>query len=522
MTVVIVGAGPNGLVAACILARAGVKPLVLEARDRVGGIAVTEEIHPGFRCPTLMHAVGSIPSSLHRELDLARHGLQILPPEVRLCALHPSRPPLLIHDSPEKTAASIEKVSAKDARAWPGFCESMTRIGALLSPVLRMTPPSIDSPSFGEVWQLLKVGKEFRALPKKDAFRLLRWGPMAVADLVSEWFDDEGLRAAIAARGIHGTFAGPWSAGTSVQVLLQAGLDGYAVAPSASARGGPGAFSDALAAAARAAGAKIRTGAPVSRILVENGAARGVILEDGEEIAARAVISNADPRRTLLHLVEPTELDPDFITKVRNYRSSGTAAKVNLALSALPAFRGVDGNRGALSGRIHIGPDIDYLERAFDAAKYGTYSTAPYLDVTIPSVLDPSLAPEGRHVMSVHVQFAPYQLREGDWEGHREALGDRVVRTLEEYAPGLGGQILDGQILTPADLERIYGLTGGHLLHGEPTIDQLFTMRPILGWAQYRTPIRGLYLCGSGTHPGGGVTGLPGANAGREILKDLR
>jgi phytoene dehydrogenase-like protein len=261
-------------------------------------------------------------------------------------------------------------------------------------------------------------------------------------------------------------------------------------------------------------------------VLVKDGRAAGVVLEGGEEIPARAVVSNADPRTTFLRLVDPTELDPDFLTKIRNYRSTGAAAKVNLALAALPSFAALK-NSGAegvaeLRGRIHVGPDIDYLERAFDAAKYGDYSPAPYMDITIPTLSDPTLAPEGRHVCSVYAQFAPYTLKEGDWTSRREEFGDAVVETLSTYAPDIGDLILARQVITPLDLEREYGLAGGHPLHGEMSLDQFYAFRPLIGWAQYRTPLRGLYLCGAGTHPGGGVTGAPGANASREILKDLK
>jgi phytoene dehydrogenase-like protein len=429
-----------------------------------------------------------------------------------------------LYDDPARTARELEKVSSHDAKGFLAFHESLSRIGRVLEPLLSMTPPSIDKPTVAELWRLLGVGRRFRGLPRRDAFRLLRWGPMAVADLVSEFFENELLRAAIAARGIQGTFAGPWSAGTSVNLILQSALDPHGAGPAAFVIGGPGALTQGLAAAAREAGAEIRTGAPVARISTKNGAVTGVVLESGEEIAARAVVSNADPKRTLLGLVDPVDLDPDFVQKIRNYRSTGATAKVNIALSALPRFSSLAAGDGtaALTGRIHIGPDVDHLERAYDAAKYGDFSPHPYCDVAIPTVADPSLAPAGQHVMSILAQFAPYKLKAGDWESRRAALGDAVVDAVAAYAPDLKGLIIRRQVLTPVDLEETYGLTGGHLLHGEPSLDQLFTMRPLLDWARYRSPVRGLYLCGSGTHPGGGVTGAPGANASREILKDLK
>jgi len=356
---------------------------------------------------------------------------------------------------------------------------------------------------------------------------LLRWGPMAVADLAAEWFDTEILRATIAARGIFGAFAGPWSAGTSTGLLWQAAMDGSALSPSSFIRGGMGALTEALARVALSAGTEIRTAAGVERIEISEEKSSRVTLKTGEEISARAIVSNADPRTTFLKLVDPVDLDPNFLLKVHNYRAMGVSAKINLALSELPSFTGLDasdveGTSAKLSGRIHIGPDTDYLERAFDAAKYGDYSPAPYMDITIPSLLDPALAPAGAHVMSVYVQYAPYTLRNGDWNSRREDFADTVVNTLSDYAPKLKGSILARQLITPLDLEETYGLSGGHIHHGDQSLDQFFTFRPLIGWAQYRTPIKGLYLCGAGTHPGGGISGGPGRNAARELIKDLK
>lgn len=523
--IVVIGAGHNGLVAACYLAKAGLRPLVLERRGVVGGAAVTEEFHPGFRCSTLAHAAGPLLPSVVRELGLERHGLTFITPPVRVFAPSPEGRSLCLYRDAARTARGLEKLSPHDARSYPEFCESFARIGRVLAPLVGQTPPSVDSPTLGDLWHLGKLGLEFRGLGKKDAYRLLRWGPMAVADLVAEWFETELLRATVAARGIHGSFAGPWSAGTSLGLLLQSAFGGHPVAPASFIKGGMGALTAALAEAAKAAGAEVRTGASVARVVVRGGAASGVVLEGGEEVAARAVVSNADPCTTFLRLVDPTDLDPDFLTKVRGYRSTGVAAKVNLALDRLPSFAALK-NSGAdapaeLTGRIHIGPDIDYLERAFDAAKYGDFSPAPYMDITIPTLTDPTLAPEGKHVCSVYAQFAPYKLKEGGWAARREEFADAVVRTLSAYAPGIADLIIRRQVVTPADLEREYGLALGHPLHGEMSLDQFYAFRPLIGWAQYRTPIRNLYMCGAGTHPGGGVCGAPGANASREILKDL-
>jgi phytoene dehydrogenase-like protein len=523
--VVIIGGGPNGLVAACYLAKAGLKPVVLEKRSVVGGIAVTEEFAPGFKASSVLHAAGPFLPSIARDLGLEKHGLTFIQPEVRVFAPAPDGRSITLYGDAARTARELEKLSPHDARGYLSFQDTLGRIGKVMEPLLRMTPPSIGDPSLSELWQLFGVGRKFKGLPRRDAFRLLRWGPMAVADLVAEFFETELLRAVVAARGIYGTFAGPWSAWTSLGLILQAASDSNAAGPAAFVRGGMGALTQALAAAARGFGAEIRTGATVARVVTKDGAATGVVLSTGEEVTARAVVSSADPKRTLLGLVDPIDLDPDFLHKIRNYRSSGAIAKVHLALTGLPEFSALKSAgasaTGALSGRIHIGPDIDYLERAYDAAKYGDFSPHPYCDVTIPTVTDPSLAPSGKHVMSVVAQFAPYKLK-GDWNAKREALGDAVVDAIAAYAPNLKGLVAHRQVLTPLDLEETYGLTGGHVFHGDPAIDQLFTMRPLLDWAQYRTPVRGLYLCGSGTHPGGGVTGAPGANASREIQKDLR
>lgn len=518
--VIIIGAGHNGLVTAAYLAKAGLKPVVLERRSIVGGAAITEEFHPGFKVSTLAHSAGPFTKRILDDLSLARHGLEFITPEIRVLGLNPDGPPVRLYDDQERTAQELKSVSAADAENYPEFAKSFSQIGGVLRPLLSMTPPTLEKPAAKELWDLGKLGLQFRGLGKKDAYRLLRWGPMAVADLVGEWFENELLRATIAARGIFGLFAGPWSAGTSLGLLWQAAMDDHAVAPATFVKGGIGALTQALLKAAQEAGAEIRTGTAVERIEVIDDRAALVVLSTGEELSARVVVSNADPHTTFLKLIDPIALEPDFLLKIKNYRAPGVSAKVNLALSGLPSFQNV--NQTDLSGRIHIGPEIDYLERAFDAAKYGDFSARPYLDIAIPSLTDSSLAPEGAHVMSVYVQFAPYKLKEGDWATKREVLGETVIDLLASYAPGLKEQILSKQVLTPLDLEQTYGLSGGHIFHGEHSIDQFFTFRPLIGWSQYRTPIKGLYLCGAGTHPGGGVTGAPGANASRQIIKDHR
>jgi phytoene dehydrogenase-like protein len=523
--VVIIGAGQNALVAAFYLARAGRKPLVLERRPVVGGAAATEEFHPGFRSSILDGASGPLAAGVARDMQLARHGVEFLDPPFRVFAPAPDGRALLLHTDPRETARRLKDFSALDAAKYLELAEIIEMVGGLVRELLTITPPEIDHPSAGDIWNLLRAGKRFRGLGKKNMQRLLRWGPMAVADFVAEFFETELLRAAMAAPGIFGAAAGPWSAGTTAVLLLRVAAGGFPDGKPIIARGGMGAVSEAMAAAAKQAGAEIRTNAEVARVLIKDGAVTGVALVGGEEIPASAVISGADPKRTFLNLIEPVHLAPSFVVKMQHYRSSGTVARVLLALDGLPNFTALKNSSEAnvaLTARIHIGPDIDYIERAFDDSKYGDFSRAPFLAAAIPTLLDPSLGPSGKHVMSVHVQYAPYRLRNGDWPSQRDALGDAVVKTLSEYAPDLPQRVLARRVITPLDLEETYGRTGGHIHHGELALDQLFTMRPLLGCARYRTPVRGLFLCGSGTHPGAGLTGASGFNASREILKELR
>jgi len=506
--VIVIGAGVNGLACARQLAAAGQRILVLERRNVTGGRFAVEEFHTGFRCRPVMEAIG---------------------PEAPLFVPLPDGRGMLLSSDPRLAAKAITQFSAKDAAKYPEYCATMSKIARALAPLLRTVPPDIDKPATGELWGLLKVGRGIRGLGQKDMFRLLRWGPMAAADFVAEWFEFEPLRAALAARGIYGTALGPWSAGSALLMLLQAAA---AQLPAHLEKGN----------------AEVRAGCEVTSIQVKDGRATGVVLRGGEEIAAKAVVSGADPKRTLLGMVDASHLTPDFLAKLRNYRCAGTVARVHLALDALPNFTALKGlsadtmgsavqawkdagfekaapvaiEQMPLSGRIHIGPEIDYLERAFDASKYGEFSQKPFLEVTTPTLRDPSLAPKGKHVMSIHVQYAPYKLRAGDWSSRSDELAGVVVKTLAEYAPDLPGRILHRHVITPLDLEETYGLSGGHLFHGELALDQLFTMRPVLGWARYRTPVHGLYLCGAGTHPGIGTNGECGHNAAREIRKDLR
>jgi phytoene dehydrogenase-like protein len=522
--VVIVGGGHNGLVAAFYLAKAGYKPLVLERRPQPGGAAITEEFHPGFRGPVLAHSAGPLRADIVRDMQLARHGLKMITPEVAVTSFSPDGRALILYNDARKAAEEIGKFSQKDAARYPEFQASLGKMSRVIGEALLLTAPNIDHPSRGDLWGMLQTGRSIRKLGKKDLYRLLRWGPAAIADVIAEYFETELLRATIAARGIFGTFLGPWSAGSTLVMLIRAAGDTHPAGSSHFALGGMGSVTQTMAAAATKAGAEIRSNAEVIEVRVKEGAATSVVLSTGEEIQARAIVSNADPKRTLLKLVDPTHLSPDFVMKLQHYRMPGTVAKINLALSGLPRFTGLNGSTDttALSGRIHIGPEIDYLERAFDESKYGNFSRQPFLEVAIPSLTDPALAPAGQHVMSIYMQYAPFKLKGTDWETQRKALGQTVVQTLSQYAPDLAQLILTHQIITPQDLEDTYGLTGGHIFQGELSLDQFFTMRPLLDWARYRTPIQNLYLCGNGTHPGAGLTGGSGANAAREIVKELK
>jgi len=526
--VVIIGGGHNGLITAFYLARGGFKAVVLESREMVGGGAVTEEFHPGFHVSTLAHTLGPLRPDVARDLQVGKFDCQIFEPDPRVFSPSPDGRALLFYTDVAKTAGAIARISAKDGEKYTQFADALEEVATVFARLCSITPPAIDKPTPEDLWNLFRTGRGVRNLGKKRMFDLLRWGPMAVADYVAEFFETELIRATIAARGIFGTALGPWSAGSTAVLLLRAAADANPVGAAAFSRGGLGKFTNALAEAAKQAGAEIRTNAEVQQIRTKNGAVTGVVLKDGEEIAADAVVSGVDPKRTFFTLLDPAQLEPGFAQRIKNLRAKGTVAKVNLALGDLPSFPslvgtvGPEGFRAALSGRIHIGPEIDYLERAFDASKYGEFARAPYLDVTIPTILDPSLAPEGKHVLSAYVQYAPYKLKEGSWDTRRKELGDTVVETLARYATNLPDFVEGMQVITPADLEKTYGFTGGHIFHGELALDQLFTMRPVLDWARYKTPVRGLFMCGSGTHPGNGLTGSSGANAAKEIIHELR
>ena len=523
---IVVGGGHNGLVTAAYLGKAGLRTIVLERRDTLGGAAGTSELAPGARVPTLAHTVGRLRPSVVRDLDLKRHGLSLVGPDVRVFAPGPAGDAVVLWGEVGKTAEGLRSRSAADADHYPAFDRLVRALSGFLGELAGQAPPDIASPGLGDALAGLRLGRTFRGLGRDDGRTITRVLPMAIADFVAESFDTDAVRAAIAWRGIQYTAMGPWSAGTTAVLLIDsAGNDAGAAGQTVFARGGPGALVAALEGAAREAAVEIRTGAEVVAITSRDGRATGVALASGEEITARAVVAGIDPKQALTRLADPVAVGPSLLWRAGNIRTPGTVAKVNLVLAGLPRFTAAGDETRLIRGRIVIAPGIDAMERAHDAAKFGRLPDAPIMEATIPSLADPSLvdgAAPGTHVMSVIVGAVPYALRDRGWDEAREELGDLVVQALDDLAPGLAGLVTGRQVLTPLDLERDYGLTGGHPMHGEHGLDQFLLWRPLLGHARYRLALEGLYLAGAGSHPGGGITGQNGQNAAREIVGDLR
>ena len=525
---IVIGAGVNGLAAAFYLARAGLRPLVLERSDRVGGAASTRELVPGVRVPDLTHAVGPIRQDIAEAMGLASHGVKWLRPSVDSFTPDLDGRALVLPRDSAAAAAAIGQFSARDASRYPQFLREIGSIGAVVSALLAEVPLSLDTPTTGELWRLLQIGRRFRRLGREQVFRALRWGPMPVADLLTDVFETELLRATLATRGVFASALGPRSAGTAAALILEGARQPSSPFAPVFVQGGPGQLASAMAAAATAAGAEIRCGAGVLRIDVDDSGVRGVTLSNGDQIAATTVVSNADPQRTLLGLVDPVRIEPDVILRIRNYRARGTVAKVNLVMNGLPSFTGLRNLPAgltadhALSGRILIAPTVDDIERAYDASKYGQWSAKPWLECVIPTLTDSTIAPPGTHVMSIYAQYAPYRLRDGSWAEARSAFQQAVVDRLSEFAADLPSRIAAAETITPVDLESTHSYTGGHIHHGEMALDQLFIMRPTLGWAQHTTPVGGLFLCGAGTHPGGGITGANGAHAAKIVIAAVK
>jgi phytoene dehydrogenase-like protein len=518
--VIVIGGGHNGLTTAAYLARAGRKVLVLERRHVLGGAAVTEEIYPGFKYSVCSYVVSLLRPEIIRELDLPRHGLEILPLDGTFTPM-PSGDYLWRVNDHGRTRREIARHSPTDAEAYDEYGKAMVEMGRFVKPILGMTPPDptrLEPGGLRDLWSLLS---RFRALGPDDKYNQVQLMTMSAVDFLDQWFETDVLKATMSASGIIGTFLGVRSPGTAYVLLhhYMGEIDG-AFRSWGLSRGGTGAISNAIAGAAREAGVEIRTEAAVSTILLSDGRATGVALTNGDEIHANAVASSVDPNLTFLKFVGAENLPTEFVEDVRRYKYRGSSGKVNMALDGLPSFTSMPGDGPHLRGAISISPSVDYMERAYDQAKYGRYSRRPYIDIVIPSLTDPSVAPPGKHVMSCFVQYAPYHLKEGAWDDHREAFGDTVVNTIAEHAPNLKELILHRQVLTPLDIEREFGLTEGNIFQGELTLEQLFFLRPAPGWAKYRTPIDNLYMCGSATHPGGGIMAAPGRNAALVMLKD--
>jgi phytoene dehydrogenase-like protein len=525
---IIIGGGHNGLTCAAYLARAGRKVLVLERRHVLGGAAVTEEVIPGFKFSVASYVVSLLRPEIIRDLDLPRHGMELLPLDGTFTPM-PSGDYLWRVNDHYKTRREIARHSRLDAEAYDEYGKAMVEMGRFAKPILAMTPPDPTSLDPRGLLELLSIGKRFRAMRQHDRVNQIQLLTMSAVDFLDQWFETDVLKATMSASGIIGTFLGVRSPGTAYVLLhhYMGEIDGSFRSWGLS-RGGTGAVSNALGAAARECGVDIRLERAVVKILTRGSRATGVVLDDGDEIAADVVVSSVDPNLTFLQFMDPKILPDDFVAAVRRYKFRGSSGKVNLALDGLPGFTCKPGVGPHLRGAISISPSVDYMEQAYDDAKYGRYSRHPYIDIVIPSLTDASVAPPGKHVMSCFVQYAPYHLKravgsgEASWDDEREAFGDAVVNTIAEFAPNLKNLILHRQVLTPLDIERTFGLTEGNIFQGELTLEQLFFLRPVPGWAQYSTPVDRLYMCGSATHPGGGIMGAPGKNAAERILKEVR
>jgi len=518
---IIVGGGHNGLTCAAYLAKAGRKVLLLERRHILGGATVSEEIHPGFTFSSCSYVVSLLRPQVIRDLELAKHGLEILPLDWTFSPFEDGSS-LLRGPDAEMNRRNIARFSPRDAERYPFFGQAMSELGRLVKPLIEAPTPEPSKLKPSTIIELLRLGRRFKGLSEDWMAANLKMMTMSAVDFLSEWFESERLIGPMSVSGIIGTFLGIRSPGTAYVLLhhYMGEIDG-AFRAWGLQKGGTGGVAMAIARSARAFGAEIKTECPVDKILMSGGEARGVVLENGDEYHAKAVVSGADPHRTFLGMVGEDRLDADFARQIKRFKMRGSSGKVNLALDSLPVFHGLDADSPALRGDITIAPSVDYLERAYDDAKYGRFSRQPFLDCVIPSLTDPSVAPPGKHVMSIFVQYAPYAIAEGpaDWENQREAFGDAVIDTLKRFSPGIEDRILHRHVLTPWDIEQTYGLTEGNIFHGELSLEQLAFMRPAAGWARYKTPVERLWLCSSGAHPGGGIMAAPGQLCAKTMLE---
>ncbi len=519
--VIVIGGGHNGLTNAAYLAKAGKKVLVLERRHVLGGAACTEEVFPGFKFSVCSYVVSLLRPEIIRDLDLPRHGLEILPLDGTFTPM-PNGDHLWRVNDHGKTHREIARHSRVDAEAYDEFGKAMQAMCRFVKPILSMIPPDPATLNPKELMKLLFIGRRFQGMSSEDKYNQVQLMTMSAIDFLDQWFETDVLKATMSASGIIGTFLGVRSPGTAYVLLhhYMGEIDG-AFRAWGFARGGTGAISNAIADAAREAGVEIRTEAPIAQIIVKNGRATGVVLQNGDEIYADVISSSVDPRLTFNKMIEPGHLPDDFMEGVNRYKFRGSSGKVNMALDGLPNFKCMPGVGAHLRGAMSISPSVEYMEKAYDEAKYGHWSSHPYIDMVIPTLTDTSLAPPGKHILSCFVQYAPYKLAPGlDWDTEKEKFGDNVVNTIAEYAPNIKDIILHRQVVTPLDLEREWGLSEGNIFQGELSLEQLFFLRPVAGWAQFRSPIKNLYMCGSATHPGGGIMGAPGRLAALEILKD--
>ena len=522
---VIIGGGHNALSAAAYLARAGLRVTLLERREILGGCCVTEEIAPGCRASTTSYIASMLRPEVIHELGLAAHGLRMVPCDPGLVVPFLDGSSLAWWNDSARTSRALEEFSPRDARQFFRIDDELKRLARYLEPFFLQPPPDFSRGGLRGNVDRLRLGAHFRKITSPEVARLVELLTGSLGDFLQRNFEDEKIRTLLLANSLYGKHGGPWQPGSSLGMLFHLlrggmkevqGFYGHVI-------GGMGAISQALAAAAMKAGAELRTASPVASIAVRSGRAQGVVLEDGMEIPARVVLSGADPKRTFLGLIDARELPGDFRRSIESIRMNGPCAKVNFVLAEEPRVHSIPDDWSPSERALFtLVPSLDFAERSYDAAKWGRIPDDLWVDCVVASNADPTLAPAGRHVMTCFVQYVPYRLAESNWDAQREAFGDAVVRTIAQYAPNVPGSIVARHVLTPLDLERTYGLTEGNIFHGDLSLDQLFFMRPVPGWSQYRTPIDGLYLCGAGAHPGGGVTGAPGRNAAHQVLRDWK
>ena len=522
---VVVGGGHNGLTAAAYIARAGLRTLILERRDIVGGCCVTEEISPGCKASTTSYVASMLRPEVIRDLRLAEHGLRMVPCDPAIQVAFPDGRVVPWWAERERAVSEFRKHSVKDAKTFVRVDDRLKKLARYLQPFFLEPPPEVDAKSMAGWSDLLRVGTRFRGISSHEIAELISFLTGSLGEFLDRNYESDVLKTMFLANNVYGKHGGPYQPGTAIGLLfhLLSGGEHELQGFYGHVMGGMGAITQAMASACRKVGVEIRAGSAVAQIDTRNGRARGVILEDGSEIRARVVLSNADPKRTFLGMVAEQELPGEFVHAVRGIKMAGPCAKVNLALSEEPRFTGTPSTHSPLERTFYtLVPSLEFAERCYDIAKFGEIPEELWLDCVIASNADDSLAPRGTHIMTCFVQYVPYKLRQGTWDEHRERLGDRVIRKIAEHAPNVSNSIIARQVLTPLDLERTYGLTEGNIFHGDLTLEQLFFMRPVPGWSQYRTPIDGLYLCGAGAHPGGGVTGAPGHNASQQVLRDWK